>query len=225
VAGDGARIVTRAHAGDLAEIVASVRDAKRQAQWVIVSSHTHEGAGSRWVPAEFLVEFARAVIDAGADAFVGHGPHSVRGVEIYRGKPIFYSLGMILSQSETAALQPHDNFAPYAGVLDPFSATPSEFYEARNAASGGGRTVEEDRWTSAFAVVDFRGGALREIRMYPVDLGFGLHRAVQGRPLLATGAMAGEILERLRSLSEPFGTRLEIENGVGVIRLPPEGTR
>ena len=40
-----------------------------------------------------LRRFARAVIDAGADAVVGHGPHVLRGVEFYRGKPIAYSLG------------------------------------------------------------------------------------------------------------------------------------
>ena len=44
--------------------------------------------------------WARAVIDAGADAVVGHGPHVLRGVEFYAGKPIFYSLG---------------NFATYRG--------------------------------------------------------------------------------------------------------------
>jgi hypothetical protein len=47
-----------------------------------------------------LRKFARAVIDAGADAVVGHGPHVLRGVEFYKGRPIFYSLG---------------NFATYKG--------------------------------------------------------------------------------------------------------------
>jgi hypothetical protein len=40
-----------------------------------------------------LRKFARAVIDAGADAVVGHGPHVLRGIEFYRGRPIAYSLG------------------------------------------------------------------------------------------------------------------------------------
>ena len=47
-----------------------------------------------------LRKWARAVIDAGADAVVGHGPHVLRGVEFYKGRPIFYSLG---------------NFATYRG--------------------------------------------------------------------------------------------------------------
>jgi len=40
-----------------------------------------------------LRKWARAVIDAGADAVVGHGPHVLRGVEFYHGRPVFYSLG------------------------------------------------------------------------------------------------------------------------------------
>jgi poly-gamma-glutamate capsule biosynthesis protein CapA/YwtB (metallophosphatase superfamily) len=219
VVGDRPNITTTAHKGDLAEIVAAVKDAKRQADWVVVSSHTHEGV-SRTEPAQFLVEFARAVIDAGADVFVGHGPHVLRGIEIYKGRPIFYSLGVFISQSETAALQGYDNYESYASTLNPFSATPSQFYDVRNERSGGGRSVDEERWTSAMAVTDFRAGKLAEIRLYPVDLGFELKRSQQGRPVMATGAKAREILEGIRKLSEPFGTQIEVREGVGVIRFP-----
>jgi hypothetical protein len=44
-----------------------------------------------------LRAWARAVVDAGADAVVGHGPHVLRGIEFYRGKPIAYSLGNFLT--------------------------------------------------------------------------------------------------------------------------------
>lgn len=44
-----------------------------------------------------LRRWARAVIDAGADLVVGHGPHVLRGIEFYRGKPIVYSLGNFLT--------------------------------------------------------------------------------------------------------------------------------
>jgi hypothetical protein len=37
------------------------------------------------------------VIDAGADAVIGHGPHVLRGIEFYRNKPIVYSLGNFLT--------------------------------------------------------------------------------------------------------------------------------
>ena len=44
-----------------------------------------------------LRRWARAVVDAGADAVVGHGPHVLRGIEFYRGVPIVYSLGNFLT--------------------------------------------------------------------------------------------------------------------------------
>ena len=40
-----------------------------------------------------LRKFTHAVIDAGADAVVGHGPHVLRGIEFYQGRPIAYSMG------------------------------------------------------------------------------------------------------------------------------------
>lgn len=40
-----------------------------------------------------MTEFAHAAIDAGADIVIGHGPHCVLPVEVYKGKPIFYGLG------------------------------------------------------------------------------------------------------------------------------------
>ncbi len=44
----------------------------------------------------FLETFSRRCVDAGADAVIGHGPHELRGIEIYHGAPIFYSLGNFL---------------------------------------------------------------------------------------------------------------------------------
>jgi hypothetical protein len=44
-----------------------------------------------------LRRWARTVIDAGADAVVGHGPHVLRGMEFYRGHLIAYSLGNFLT--------------------------------------------------------------------------------------------------------------------------------
>jgi hypothetical protein len=60
--------------------------------------HVPEGAESLGrEPRGDLRGWARAVIDAGADGVVGHGPHVLRGIEFYRGKPIAYSLGNFLT--------------------------------------------------------------------------------------------------------------------------------
>lgn len=42
------------------------------------------------------IEIAHALIDAGADVIAGHHPHVYQGIEIYKNKPIIYSLGNFL---------------------------------------------------------------------------------------------------------------------------------
>src|SRR5688500_16261831 len=60
----------------------------------IKAVHTGEAAESLGrEPRGDLRRWARAVIDAGADAVIGHGPHVLRGVEFYRERLIAYSLG------------------------------------------------------------------------------------------------------------------------------------
>jgi capsule synthesis protein PGA_cap len=62
------------------------------------AQHTGEVAESLGKePRGELRRWARAVIDAGADAVVGHGPHVLRGMEFYQGRMIAYSLGNFLT--------------------------------------------------------------------------------------------------------------------------------
>jgi hypothetical protein len=64
----------------------------------VTAQHTSEVAESLGKePRGELRRWARAVIDAGADAVIGHGPHVLRGMEFYRGRLIAYSLGNFLT--------------------------------------------------------------------------------------------------------------------------------
>ncbi len=210
---DGFKTVNVIDSLDLAEIAASVRDAKRQANWVIVSSHTHQGGAD---VEDFLKQFAHAVVDAGADVFVAHGPHMLRAIEIYKGKPVFYSLANFLMENETVELQPWEN---YNGVALGNDALPGEFYDARNAQGGGSFPANPVYWESVVAVPQFRSGRLTRIDLHPITLGYGLERAQRGRPLVAKGDLAKKILTRLQELSKPFGTTIAVENDLGVIRV------
>jgi poly-gamma-glutamate capsule biosynthesis protein CapA/YwtB (metallophosphatase superfamily) len=68
---------------------------------VLVSNHSHEMKGySKDQVADFQREFAHMCIDAGAHAYIGHGPHVLRGVEIYKERPIFHGLGDFFYQAE-----------------------------------------------------------------------------------------------------------------------------
>jgi hypothetical protein len=65
----------------------------------------------------------------------------------------------------------------------------------------------------------YEGGALKEVCLYPVDLGFGRPIGQRGRPVLAEGEVANEVLSWLQRVSKPFGTEIEIEGNKGMIRL------
>jgi poly-gamma-glutamate capsule biosynthesis protein CapA/YwtB (metallophosphatase superfamily) len=77
---------------DLSAMLADVRNAKSQADVVVVSMHS----GVHMTPvvvAEYQVDIAHAAVDAGADLILQHHAHILKGIEVYRGKVIFYGLG------------------------------------------------------------------------------------------------------------------------------------
>jgi nucleotide-binding universal stress UspA family protein len=213
--GDLFKVITHPHEGDLAEIVEEVRNARRQADLVVVTSHSHEGTQDRFVPAQFVVEFARAVVDAGADVFFAHGPHVLRGIEIYKDKPIFYSLSNFIFQNETLDFQPGDNYESW-GL--PAEALVADFHDIR-ADQGRDWLADEPNWDSVIASPVFRAGELHEVILYPIGLGYGLKRPDIGRPMLARGAYARKIIERLQELSAPFGTEIDLDGEIGRIRV------
>jgi poly-gamma-glutamate capsule biosynthesis protein CapA/YwtB (metallophosphatase superfamily) len=77
------------------EFAAVVAKARKSADVVVVA--VHGGVERTSVPTTYQVSLARAFIDAGADVVIGHHPHVLQGAEMYKGKPIFYSLGNIVS--------------------------------------------------------------------------------------------------------------------------------
>ena len=71
----------------------------------------------------------------------------------------------------------------------------------------------------------FEGGKLVEVRLYPADIG-RTDRPISkvGNPTGASPEVARRVLEKMQKLSKPFGTRIAIENGVGVIRVVAKAT-
>jgi poly-gamma-glutamate synthesis protein (capsule biosynthesis protein) len=59
--------------------------------FIIISIHW--GVEYSGYPLDEQIDIAHSIIDAGADAVIGHHPHVFQGIEIYKGRPIFYSLG------------------------------------------------------------------------------------------------------------------------------------
>jgi poly-gamma-glutamate capsule biosynthesis protein CapA/YwtB (metallophosphatase superfamily) len=88
---------------DLEELLADIKRARQSADIVVVSLHWgihyFRSAIAGYQPA-----VAHAAIDAGADLILGHHPHMLKGIEIYKGKVIFYSLGNFAFDSHPKAV-------------------------------------------------------------------------------------------------------------------------
>jgi poly-gamma-glutamate capsule biosynthesis protein CapA/YwtB (metallophosphatase superfamily) len=214
-AGDTPGVRTELNRSDLDALVASVKNARRQSDWVIVSSHTHESGHGQQNPPDFLVQAAHAAIDAGADIFVAHGPHVLRGIEIYKGKPIFYSLGNFIFENETMLFEPAES---YDELGLPDSATVADFFDARSANDTRGFPVNKSVWESAIAEVTFHPDrTLDTITLTPISLGYQEPRSQRGRPRLAAPEQAKAIIDELAALSAPWGTSVVWSDGEGVI--------
>lgn len=225
--GDGFEAHTTVNQRDAAENLRQVREARRQADLVVFSHHCHQLGGQSLFtatkfteleePAEFMVEFAHRCIDEGVDVFIGHGPHFSLGVEIYKGKPIFYSLGHFIMQNETVQVLP--SYAYDRFDLDQFS-TPGVFLDARSDSDRKAHPADPLYWETLLATCTFKGGALQDIRLHPVDLGFRRPRAQRGRPVLADRELGDKIIARLARMSRNLGTHIECADGRGVIANP-----
>jgi poly-gamma-glutamate synthesis protein (capsule biosynthesis protein) len=195
---------------DTKRILQSIREASKHADLVIVYEHNHvfdkpfstimlEELPERLAPPDWLKAWTHAEVDAGADIIVMHGAPLLHGVEIYHGRPIFYDLGNFIFQTP-----------PKDTLLD-----------------------EPIDWESVVAYVDFQGKNLRSITFRPIALnkiGQGqadtedehtnnLFLQTRGLPTPATGEQAHYILERLASLSRPFGTTVVLKGDTAAIEL------
>ena len=87
--GDRCSVELIPDSADLEENLQRIRDARRMADWVVVSMHNHESGAAPEDPSNVARTFAHAAIEAGADVFHGHGPHRDRGIEIVQRSPDF----------------------------------------------------------------------------------------------------------------------------------------
>lgn len=195
---------------DVDAIIRWVREARGLADLVLVSVHAHEQGATKEDPAEFLQLFARAMIEAGADLVVGHGPHLLRGLEMYRGRPIFYSLGNFIGQNELVPRIPADGYERFRA--DP-SLTPGAVYRQRTDDDRAGFPSDRRFWETVVPVLTYEDGLLHGLKIHPVSLGLGEPRHLRGRPRRAEGEGAQRILERFATLSAPFGTELRVGDG------------
>ncbi len=205
------------NADDARRILQSIRDARQRADLVVVYQHNHvfgsrsfstiftEGLAERLAPNRWLVRWTHDEIDAGADIVVMHGAPLLHGIEIYRGRPIFYDLGNFIY-----------NVPPTLTYID----EPMAWESLVASLVFEGRTLKSI--------------ALRPVALNPIGDGqpdvHDPHATneflyTRGLPQAATGARAGYILQRVADASVPFGTKIAVNGDVGTIALAPQGSR
>jgi len=212
--GDKPGLSYRMNAFDQRDIMQAVNTAKKNSDLTIFTIHAHQSATGdddpNPVPADYLVKLFHSVVDAGADVVAGHGNHLLRGIEIYKGKPIFYGLASFVFSGRPAGL--NMGYEPRMLSAPGPSGQPSD-QSVRPAVAGGTLTM----WESIFATTKWEGGRLKEVRIYPIDLNAAGAKP-KGVPSFASPELAKKILEEVRAASKPFGTNVVIEGEVGVIR-------
>jgi poly-gamma-glutamate synthesis protein (capsule biosynthesis protein) len=211
--GEYAHVRTYADEGDVAELLKSIRDASRRSDLTLFSLHTHEGINENWYsaqPPEFIEKLCRDAIDAGADAVIGHGAHFMRGVEIYKGHPIFYNLGSLLMEFEAGeSIIAPEMYESYGYTPD---SRPSDLHGNRAKDKDGnfiGFSAERRFSENAMVVFDQAGDEL-QWKLVPLDLGLDREKPLQrGLPVIASDDVARNITGNLNEISRRYGTEFE----------------
>jgi poly-gamma-glutamate synthesis protein (capsule biosynthesis protein) len=203
---------------DLREIMLNVEDAKKSSDFVIVSLHAHAPGNYSQTPADFASVFAHDAIDAGADAVVMHGPHQLRGIEIYKGRPVFYSLGNFVFQIDIIQPIEPDIYDEYG--FDPRVSSSVDVSEKEDRMDFSSPFM----YQSVVATMTFGACGVRKIVLTPIDLHEDSRLADRGVPTLASPTMARTIISRLQALSLPYGTYIGFRRNSGIIRPVPAKT-
>jgi len=208
---------------DCKAILESVEDAASRSDCVLVSLHTHEGVDENWYaprPAPFVEAFAHRAIDAGAHAVLGHGAHMLRGVELYKGRPIFYNLGSLMMEFEAGEQRMTPEM--YEGFGFGVDTLPSRMHRSR-VADGEGKRIgfyADPKFSRGCAAVcDFDGGDVK-VRLVPLDLDLNRSRpAERGLPYPASPALGRQIADDMTRLSQYWATRIDYDATDGTMAV------
>jgi poly-gamma-glutamate synthesis protein (capsule biosynthesis protein) len=188
--GTPSRVHTFANREDLARLIEAIQRTKAGADAVILSIHW----GIHFVPsviAAYQREIAHAAIDAGADVVIGHHPHIIKGVEVYRGKVIFYSLGNFAIDPPTA----FDNTLRDSRRHKEIVALNSDWED------DGQHTVLRDSALAIVARCLFENGTLQGISALPVHI----NRDSQPQFLCADDIRFGQVADYLSKATKDAG--------------------
>ena len=203
---------TSCNAADKKRLIDAVVKAKQECDYVFMMVHCHDSDSVRVEnPPEYYKEFAHACIDAGVSAIFGGGCHRLRGIEIYKNAPIFYSLGDFIYQGPQVEILPADFMEKYD--VDIF-ATAREALWARSRGDKVGLHCNKLNYQTVLPKLEFADGKMTGFELLPIHLNFERKDDLKGLPAVAEGAEAEELAALLDGLSAPFGLRLKLEDGM-----------
>lgn len=213
--GDKTCYHTTANEEDVKRVKKAIYEAQMNADYIIISVHSHEvGGTAKENPASFLKQFAHECIDSGAHAVIGHGPHLIRPVEIYKGFPIFYSLGDFMLHNESILKVPEDMYEFYGLNSD---STLRELFCKRSNNYTRGLMTDRRMFESFIPYFEMDGGKLTRLELLPIELDFEKPRWKNGNPHVRTDR---NIMERLSEMSAPYGTKISIDDrGIGIVEI------
>ena len=202
---------------DLLRLTGNIEKAKAENDLVFILVHSHDEEGTDEVePPAYLKEFCRAAIDAGASAVFGGGVHILRGLELYRGKPIFYSLGDFIYQGPLVEYLPPEFMEKYGLDVD---ATAKEALRVRSRGGKIGLSTNEKNYLSVVPKLTFDGDVMTDLVLMPIRLTFMTgDEAADGLPYFAVGEEGERVFKRFRAACSKLGTELIYENGTIKVR-------
>ena len=211
VAGTQRRHVCKINPVDTARVKKAIFEAQLQADYIMISVHSHQLSGSeKETPADFLRAFAHECIDAGAHAILGHGPHLLRPIEIYKDCPIFYSLGDFILQLYNVQVSPEDFFEKN-GLTS--AATVHELLKKRSKDFTVGLMTDKRMFRSVIPYWETDGTKLTKLTLLPIEMDMDGNKSRQGLPYISKNP---EIREYLAKMCEPYGTKIT-ENPDGTL--------
>ena len=196
---------------DAARILKAIRDAKARADLVVVYQHNHvfgnksfntifsEGMAERLEPNKWLRDWTHAEVEAGADVIVMHGAPLLHGIEIFRGKPIFFCLG---------------NFIYNVPPALTYISEPMSWESVVASLEFQGKTLRSIALHPI--VLNYVGTGQADVHSQYTSNEFLYTR---GLPSPAEGAQARYILERLAEYSKPFATKIVIDEAGASVEL------
>lgn len=205
VEGEEAKFVMEVNPKDIERVKKAIYEAQLQADYIIISVHSHQLSGdAKENPSQFLQDFAHTCIDAGAHAIVGHGPHLLRPIEVYKDCPIFYSLGDFILQLYSIELAPADFFTKHGLTPD---ATVHELLKKRSKDFTVGLMTDKKMFRSVIPCWETDGTKLTKLTLMPVEMSMNSHKSDMGLPRRSYDP---GIAEYLRKMCEPFGTKITL---------------